>query len=88
MPFIREGVTNMGRKLTEADVAVRSNKAVEAAVERALATALLSHNVGDAARFMCDAHVPLDVARRVLLHPEARRATDWTGVLRQRRGGA
>lgn len=78
----------MGRMLTEADVAVRSNKAVEAAVERALATALLSHDIGDAARFMYAAHVPLNVARRVLLHPEARRSTDWTGVLRQRRDGA
>jgi hypothetical protein len=74
----------MGRNAIEADVAVRSNKQVEAAVERALVTALLDKSVSRAARVMYAAHVPLHVAKRVLLHPEARRATDWTGVLRQR----
>lgn len=68
----------------QADVAVRSNKHIEAAVERALVTALLDKSIAEAARVMRAAHVPLHVARRVLLHPEARRATDWTGVLRQR----
>lgn len=75
----------MGSKASEADVAVRANKQVEAAVERALAKALLDKNIYQAARVMCAARVPLHVARRVLLHPEARRASDWTGVLRQRR---
>lgn len=74
----------MGQRIIEPDVAVRSNKRTEAAVERGLVTALLSGKVADGARSMHDAHVPLHVAKRVLLHPEARRSTDWTQVLRQR----
>ncbi len=74
----------MGSRLIEPDVAVRSNKRTEAAVERGLVMALLNGSVADGARAMRDARVPLHVARRVLLHPEARRATDWTQVLRQR----
>lgn len=74
----------MASHRNEADIDVRSNKHIEAAVERALATALLDRSVAKAARVMRAAQVPLHVARRVLLHPEARRATDWTGVLRQR----
>lgn len=74
----------MGERILEPDVAVRSNKRTEAAVERALVRALLSHSVAEGARAMHEAHVPLRVAKRVLLHPEARRSTDWTEVLRQR----
>lgn len=74
----------MGRRIPEPEAAVRSNKRTEAAVERGLVTALLNGSVAEGARAMRDAHVPLHVARRVLLHPEARRSTDWTQVLRQR----
>lgn len=74
----------MGRRITEAETAVRSNKRTEAAVERGLVTALLNGSIAEGARAMRDARVPLQVARRVLLHPEARRSTDWTQVLRQR----
>lgn len=74
----------MGRSITETEAAVRSNKRTEAAVERGLVTALLNGSIAEGARAMRDARVPLQVARRVLLHPEARRSTDWTQVLRQR----
>lgn len=74
----------MGGRIIDAEVAVRSNKRTETAVERGLVTALLSGSVAEGARVMSAAHVPLEVAKRVLLHPEARRSTDWTQVLRQR----
>lgn len=47
------------------------------AVEKGLAAALL-FGINAGARTMRDAGVPIAVALRVLLHPEQRRASDWT----------
>lgn len=47
------------------------------AVEKGLAAALL-FGINAGARTMRDAGVPITVALRVLLHPELRRASDWT----------
>lgn len=57
-------------------VYVRTNKHVEAAVERGLVVALLD-GVSAGVVQMVNEGVPLNVAARVLLHPNQRRATDW-----------
>jgi hypothetical protein len=54
----------------------RTNKETEAAVNRGLAAALFG-GLAAGARVMRDEQVPLHVARRVLLRPRLRRATDW-----------
>ena len=46
------------------------------AVNKGLATALLV-NIQSGARLMNAAGVPPEVAVRVFLHPERRRASDW-----------
>lgn len=55
---------------------VRANERIEAAVERGIVAALLN-GVSAGVLVMVDEGVPLNVAVRVLLHPERRRATDW-----------
>ena len=54
----------------------RSNKNIEAAVNRGLAAALF-RGLSDGAKVMREESVPLEVARRVLLRPSLRRNTDW-----------
>jgi hypothetical protein len=54
----------------------RVNTSIEHAVNRGLAIAMLK-GVADAAAFMRDEGVPLDVSARVLINPEQRRASDW-----------
>ncbi|WP_428827052.1 hypothetical protein ACLIKD_02610 [Azonexus sp. IMCC34842] len=58
------------------DMHVRANKDLAAAVERGLAVALLN-GLSAGALAMDVEGVPLNIATRVLLHPERCRATDW-----------
>lgn len=51
-------------------------KAIEKSVNRGLATTALK-SLPAGAEMMCKEGVPFDVSKRVLLHPDARRATDW-----------
>lgn len=57
-------------------MSVRANERMKAAVERGLVAALLN-GVSAGVLVMVEEGVPLNVAVRVLLHPERRRATDW-----------
>ena len=54
----------------------RASKEIENAVNRGLAAASFL-GLAAGAKVMCDEEVPLSVARRVLLRPSTRRATDW-----------
>jgi hypothetical protein len=55
---------------------IRSNKEVEAAVNRGLAASLLD-GVEAGAAIMRKEGVPLHVSARVLMNPTQRRASDW-----------
>ena len=46
------------------------------AVNKGLATALLI-DIQSGVKVMCEAGIPAEVALRVFLHPEQRRADDW-----------
>ena len=54
----------------------RSNKEIEAAVNRGIAVALLE-GVPAGAKVMFEAGVPMDVSTRVLVNHFKRRASDW-----------
>lgn len=54
----------------------RTNKSVEAAVNRGLVVALIN-GVAAGAALMQKEGVPMDVSARVLMMPERRRYSDW-----------
>jgi len=52
-------------------------KTVKVAVEQGVCILLLEGNVIKAAKFMASNNVPLEVARKALLNPNARKANEW-----------
>ena len=66
----------MTADMTDQPLAERANPAIEAAVGRGIVAAMW-RSVWAGALLMVEEGVPLDVATRVLLHPEQRRSTDW-----------
>jgi len=55
---------------------VRLDTRKAAAVNKGLAAALLV-DIQSGVKVMCEAGIPAEVAVRVFLHPEQRRADDW-----------
>lgn len=52
------------------------NRAIEVAVNRGLAATVLD-GLPAGVEVMCKEGVPIEISKRVLLHPSSRRATDW-----------
>jgi hypothetical protein len=67
----------MSQKFSQLETgSIRSNKEIEAAVNRGLAASMLN-GVAVGAEIMKAAGVPLHVSSRVLGNPNQRRDTDW-----------
>jgi hypothetical protein len=67
----------MSQKFSQLETgSVRSNKEIEAAVNRGLAASMLN-GLAVGAEIMKAAGVPLHVSTRVLGNPSQRRGTDW-----------
>lgn len=54
----------------------RVNTNLEVAVNRGIA-ALLIFGIREGIKVMRDNHVPIEIAKRIILGPNTRRASDW-----------